>query len=137
MNFKTEEEIFLEHKQITEQESIIVNLISMDFVPEVYFQFDLYKIYPELERKIYSLLYSRKMKSNHIFPFSKTKFNNLIVSIPCKEKYDDNVDLDILSKNIEKLEDFKKLKKIEKVFFSTKQIDEKSFQSINNNYIYI
>ena len=122
LNFKRQEAL-KNYPFIQEKGIIILNFISLDSVEDIYLNEALYYYYPSLSKKIYNLLFEEKMTEGNILPFTQTQHDNIILNIPYKENYNDNIDESMIEKISDKV--FNYIKEQNKpIHFCNKQISE-------------
>lgn len=133
MYFIDKNKVFEDFPCIQEEKTIIVNFISLDATSDVYLNDAIYATYPALQNKVDELLYDEKIKINNLFPFSKTRFNNLILNIPYRLSFEDPIEDEFVIENIKKAEQVIEKYNPKSVYFSKTQITEELFNKIKIN----
>ena len=110
MYFKYDKDKILNDFEILRTETdCIINFFSLDLVKEIGFNQAIYSIYPDSYNQIFYSILNGNFSEGNILPFSKSK--PIIMHIPYKKQYNEDLDKDLLKKGLIKFsQNYKKLK---------------------------
>lgn len=110
MYFKYDKNKILNDFEILRTETdCIINFFSLDLVKEIGFNQAIYSIYPDSYNQIFYSILNGNFSEGNILPFSKSK--PIIMHIPYKKQYNEDLDKDLLKKGLIKFsQNYKKLK---------------------------
>jgi hypothetical protein len=123
--YENKEKIRENFNIFTSDVDCIVHFFSIDAVAGTFFDRALYSLYEDAYEKIYNLSFEGSINRGQILPFRKLnplplkKSNPIIIHVPFKESYIDQLDIDFLRDGLNKLShvlnnipDFQVIKKI-------------------------
>lgn len=109
MFFSFDKKIILEEYPIFNSEiDVIIDFFNLDLVKDYEFGQVIYALYPDSYERLFEFTFQGKLKKGNILPYSKSK--PMIIHVPSKIKYNQDIDLKILKEGLFKLsENYKKL----------------------------
>lgn len=116
---------------LNNENCIVLNFISLDAVEDIYLNEALNSCYPNLKNKLYDFIFKNKITKNNIFPFTNTKNNLIILNIPFKNNYDENIDEEMIKNLSEKINNY--LANYDgNIYYCTKQISKEIIEKFIN-----
>lgn len=131
MYFEFQKDIILNENPLFKEPDIcFFNFVSLDLVDDTKINKIIFGLYPDKKEMLYTNKINNTFGVGNILPYRKNKFNNIIITAPYKNEFNDEVNLDYLQEVIKKFNINKDKFNFKKVIFFSAQIKKEVLEQI-------